>query len=75
MEGQALDGGVWGEREEGRRSEGGKEKGRGRGGLGLSITLSCFTWPFLSRTTWQNPREVESANIERREKEGGDSEG
>lgn len=69
MEGQALDGGVWGEREEARRSEGGKEKGRGGGGVGLSITFSCATWPFLSRTTWQNPREVEGEDRERREKE------
>lgn len=59
MECQALDGGVWEEKE---KEGGGGEKGsreEGGGRLGLSITLSCFTWPFLSRTTWQNPGEVE----------------
>lgn len=37
--------------------------------MGLSISLSCFTWPFLSRITWQNPGEVESEDRERKGKE------
>lgn len=54
-----------------RRKEGGREGSREEGGkrVGLSIILSCFSWPFLSRTTWQNPGEVESEDRERRGKE------
>lgn len=73
MKCQALLGGVWEEKEK----EGGREGSREEGGerVGLSITHSCFTWPFLSRTTWQNSGEVESEDRKKGEREGGDSKG
>lgn len=33
--------------------------------MGLIVTFSCFAWPFLNRTTWQNQEEKWRVKIEK----------
>lgn len=43
--------------------------------MGLIVTFSCFAWPFLNRTTWQNQEEKWRVKIEKEGRKRGRGKG